>query len=127
MTPDAISFNAGRRAVAKLCLNNIWGKFAQTPDRTRNEFNTEPRRFNHLFSDNGFDVYDVQHVNYDCLYVSYIYKSIEFQAPSLNTIVTNASYVTTRARLQLYSYLVQQNDRALYCDTESVIYKHIVG
>ena len=45
LRPYDISFNAGRRTVAKLCLNNIWGKFAQTPDRTIKEFITEPRRF----------------------------------------------------------------------------------
>ena len=45
LCPDDISFNAGRRTVAKLCLNNIWRKFAQTPDRTIKEFITEPIRF----------------------------------------------------------------------------------
>ena len=68
----------------KLCLNNIWGKFAQTPDITIKEFITEPRRFYHLHSDDGFEVSDVHHVNYDCLYVSY--KKLKgFQTPALNT------------------------------------------
>ena len=57
--------------MAKLCLNNIWGKLAQTPDITIKEFITEPRRFYHLLSDDGFEVSDVHHVNDDCLYVSY--------------------------------------------------------
>ena len=69
LRPDDISFNTGRRTVAKLCLNNICGKFAQTTDRTRKEFITEPRRFYHLLSDDGFEVSDVHHVNDDCLYV----------------------------------------------------------
>ena len=30
---DNIVYNAGRRKIAKLCLNNIWGKFAQNPDK----------------------------------------------------------------------------------------------
>ena len=34
---DDIVYNAGRRAVAKLCLNNIWGKFAQNPDSCTKE------------------------------------------------------------------------------------------
>ena len=45
----------------------------------------------------------------------------------MNTNVIIASYVTTHARLELYSYLEQLKDRALYCDTDSVIYRHIVG
>ena len=38
-----------------------------------------------------------------------------------------ASYVTTHDRLELYSYFEQLKGRALYCDTDSVIYRHIVG
>ena len=45
----------------------------------------------------------------------------------MNTNVIIASYVTTHAILELYSYLEQLKDRALYCDTDSVIYRHIVG
>ena len=44
---------------------------------------------------------------------------------NINDII--ASYVTALARLELYSYLEQLKDRALYCDTDSVIYRHIVG
>ena len=54
-------------------------------------------------------------------------KSKEFQTPSLNTNGIIASYVTTHARLELYSYLEQLKGRALYCDTDSVICRHIVG
>ena len=68
----------------------------------------------------------VHHVNVDCLYVSYK-KSKEFQTPALNINVIIASYVTPHATLELYSYLEQLKDRALYCDTDSVIYRHIVG
>ena len=44
----------------------------------------------------------------------------------MNTNGTIASYVTTHARLELYTYLEQLKDRALYCDTDTVIYRHIV-
>ena len=83
----------------------------------------EPRRFYHLLSDDGFEVSDVHLVNDDCLYVSHK-KSKEFQTPAFNT---NASYVTTHFRFELYIYLEQLKDRALYYDTDSVIYRHIVG
>ena len=45
----------------------------------------------------------------------------------MNINVIIASYATTHAILELYSYLEQLTDSALYCDTTSVIYKHIVG
>ena len=79
-----------------------------------------------MLSDNGFEVSDVLHVNDVCLYVSYK-KLKALQTPALNSNVIIASYVTTHARLELYSYLEQLKDRALYCDTDSVIYRHIVG
>ena len=126
LDPDNIVFNAGRRAVAKLCLNNIWGKFAQTSDRTSKEFVTQTRRFFQLFSDDCFKVSDVQVVNDDCVYVTFK-KGVEFQTSTLNTNVVIASYVTTHARLELYSYLERLEERALYCDTDSVIYKHVQG
>ena len=44
-----------------------------------------------------------------------------------NTNVIIASYETTHAILELYSYLEQLKDRALHCDTDSAIYRHIVG
>ena len=78
-----------------------------------------------MLSDDGFEVSDVHHLNDDCLYVSYK-KSKEFQTSPLNTNVI-ASYVKTHARLELYSYLEQLKDRALYCDTDSVIYRHNSG
>ena len=107
-----IVYNAGRRTVAKLCLNNIWGKFAQNPDRCTKEFVTEPRKLFELISDDTYDVSDVQIINDDCMYVTYM-KSKEFQTPALNTNVIIASYVTTHARLELYSYLERLEDRAL--------------
>ena len=45
----------------------------------------------------------------------------------MNTNVIIASYVTTHARLERYSYLEQLKDRALHCDTDYVIHRHIVG
>ena len=63
--------NAERRTVAKLCLNNIWSKFAQNPDRCTKECVTEPRKFFELISDDTYDVSDVQIINDDCLYVTY--------------------------------------------------------
>ena len=56
-----------------------------------------------------------------------MYPIKKYQTPTLNTTVIIASYVTTHARRELYIYLEQLKDRALYCDTDSVIYKHIMG
>ena len=126
MSYNDIVYNAGRRTVAKLCLNNFWGKFAQNPDRCTKEFVTEPRKFFELISDDTYNVSDVQIINDNCPYVTYK-KSKEFQTPVLNTYVIGASYVTTHVILELFSYLERLKDRALYFDTDSIIYRHVEG
>ena len=126
LNPDDISFNAGRRAVVNPFHKNIWRKFAQTPDRTTNEFIIEPRRFYHLFFDDGVGVSDVQHVNDDCLYMSYT-KIYRFPDTRIGYPCHYCFLCKTHARLELYRYLEPVKDRFLYCDTDSVIYKHVVG
>ena len=118
---DDIVYNAGHRTGAKLCLNNISGKFAQHPDRCSKEFVTEPRKFFELISDDTYDVSDVQIINDDCVYLTYK-KSKEFQTPALNTNIIIASYITTHARLELSIYLERLEDCILtptpsYTDT----------
>ena len=87
---------------------------------------TEPCKFVELIFDDTYDVSDVHIINGDCLYDTYK-KSKEFQTPALNTNVIIASYITTHARLELYSYLERLEDRVLYCDTNSILYRHVDG
>jgi len=39
----------GRRTVAKLCLNSLWGKFGQRQKMKKNEFVTDPQQFYKIF------------------------------------------------------------------------------
>ena len=50
-----------------------------------------------------------------------------FVEESGKTNVVIAAYTTTRARLKLYSYLEQLGPRALYADTDSVVYTSRTG
>ena len=99
--------------------------FSQNPDRCTKEFMTESCKFFELISDDTYDVSDVQIINDYCLYVTYK-KSKDFQTPALNTNVIIASYITTYARLEVYSYLKLLEDRALYYDTDYIIYRYVV-
>ena len=118
-----IQYNAGRRAVAKLCLNNLWGKLSQNPDLSQKEFITDPKKFFNLMINDAYDISEVQPVNDNCIFATYK-NTNAFLKPAKNTNVVIAAFVTTYARLQLYTYLEKLGDRALYCDTDSVIYKH---
>ena len=52
---DNIVYSAGRRTVAKLCLNNIWENLAWHPDRCTKEFVTEPLKFFELISNANYE------------------------------------------------------------------------
>ena len=46
---------------------------------------------------------------------------------TLNNYYYYYYYITTHARLELCSYLERLEDPALYCDTDSIIYRHMEG
>ena len=41
---ERIKKNPGHRAVAKLCLNNLWGKLGQRPNMMQSKYINTPRR-----------------------------------------------------------------------------------
>ena len=45
LDPSQIEFNPGKRYVAKLCLNSIWGKFAQKSSMTQSSLLHEQKDF----------------------------------------------------------------------------------
>ena len=118
---NQIKYNSGRRQVAKLCLNNLWGKLAQRPNLPKKEFIRDPVQYFNIMGDDGYDMSDVMPINDDAVYISYK-KGSDFEQPSKDTNVIIACYVTAHARLELYSYLEKLRDRVIYCDTDSVIY-----
>jgi hypothetical protein len=61
-------------------------------------------------------------VSDEVVWVSWTFTEEE-QAPSLrHTNDVLGSYVTAAARLRMYSYLDKLQERAVYCDTDSVLY-----
>ena len=75
-----------------------------------------------MLTSDDIDVTDCKMVNEDCMYVTYRYhKGFEKRSPNTNADV--AAYVTTHARLELYSYLEKLKRRVNYYDTDSIIYK----
>lgn len=74
-----------------------------------------------LLSNPAIEVNSIYEVNEETQTASWLYK--DEAVDLLATInVSIAAYTTTQARLKLYSYLEQLNDRVLYYDTDSVIY-----
>ena len=72
-----------------------------------------PREFFDMLTSDDIDVTNCIMVNEDCMYVTYRYHK-GFEKPSPNTNAVVAAYVTTHARLELYSYLEKLKRRVIY-------------
>ncbi|XP_070560096.1 uncharacterized protein [Ptychodera flava] len=84
--------NPGQRALAKLMLNSMWGKFAQCNNFPQLQYIKEP-------------------VELFCLLTR-----------AVNTNVVIAAFTTAYARLKLYDLLESIGEQVLYYDTDSVIF-----
>ena len=112
--------NPGLRTLAKMVLNSMWGKFGQKPNKTQVKEFDDPIRFSQ-FHDSD---------NYDILYVSVeIHSKLQQKDDpvSPNLIIFIAFFITSWAHLKLYEAIDQPQERVLYFDTDSVIFKSLPG
>ena len=123
---DKIKHNPGLRTVAKLCLNTLWGKFGQSENMPKTEFISNPARVLELLGDRKYEVDDLIFHNESMCEAHFSVKG-QFAEASVNTNVIIAAFTTAWARLKLYSVLEQLGSRALYLDTDSVVYHHKEG
>ena len=125
LDPKQIEKNAGLRSIAKLFLNSFWGKFGQRENMVQQKYVT-PAEFFKLFNDDTVVIHGWEMIGDDkdrgaTMLLRY-QKGDECISPSHSTNVVLAAYVTSHARLRLYSFLEQLQHRVLYFDTDSVIY-----
>ena len=117
-----VKHNPGMRAISKLCLNSLWGKMGQNPVRKKVVFLTDiDELYTHL-NDKEHIVSNVLEVgDNDVHEMTYSDRRTE-GAVSVNSCVALAAFTTAHARLKLYTALEAMGERAIYCDTDSVIY-----
>lgn len=118
---ESIEKNPGLRSVAKLCLNSFWGKFGQRENLPQTVVISSRQKLMDLVYSPEYETTGMLPVNHKTLYVNYI-KNDDAVTPSGMASPVIAAYTTAQARLKLYSYLEALGPRALYCDTDSVIY-----
>ncbi len=121
LNPQNIRKNPGLRALSKLCLNSLWGKFAQRQNLPQVKFVQDPAEYFELLTSDSIEVKDVNILTDEMVEVRYVPKEV-FVKPSRNTNVVIAAFTTANARLRLYKYLEMLGDRVLYCDTDSIIF-----
>ena len=118
---EKFEFNAGLRAISKLCLNSLWGKFGQRNNMSQTKYVTEVSEFYELILDDKLANKNFQFINDDMVQMTYDFKD-EFVDNSNNTNVYIACFTTSHARLMLYDKLDYLNEKVLYFDTDSIIY-----
>ena len=121
-----IKKNLGLRALAKLMLNSFWGKFGQRSNMPRIKYISEPVEYFDMLTNDQILVMGMNFVSDEMVEMRYQYKE-EFVEESGRTNVVIAANTTAQARLKLYSYLEQLGPRALYADTDSVVYTSSPG
>ena len=123
---DNISSNPGMRAVAKLLLNSHWGRFAMNTHKSKTVFIKEYEEWCALLSNQNYKIMNnLLFEDDDIMMVTYIedenITDNNFSNNQLNIVI--AAFVTAHARLTLYDNLERLDDRVIYYDTDSIIYK----
>lgn len=123
---DKIKKNKGKKLLAKILLNSLWGKFGQKDNMPTTEYITDPSKWFRKLRDNNDGKITLKNetlIDENTLYIEYI--SNETTNSSLNTTnVALAGFVTSQARLRLYKELYKLDERVIYCDTDSIVYIH---
>ena len=117
---DKIEHNPGLRALAKMTLNSIWGKFEQRLNKTQVKEFDDPQAFHRFLDTDTMDVRHVSVVNDHLVEVHYQHQQEDIpMSPNLNVFV--ASFTTCWASDRLKKAIQLLGERVLYYDTDSVI------
>lgn len=122
LDPEAIgSYNPGKYAIAKLCLNNLWGKYGQR-DTFSNSIDTfDHETFHQYVHSDEYEVLGVVMHNSNARTITYRQRK-EFISQPGYTNIAIAAFTTAHARLRLFEALKVTGQDTLYMDTDSVIF-----
>ncbi|XP_022777519.1 uncharacterized protein LOC111318937 [Stylophora pistillata] len=115
-----IEFNAGKRAIAKMCLNSLWGKFGQRNNMKETVYATEPAEFYRILLDDSINDLNIQFINGEMVEMSYNLKD-QFVDNSGDTNIFVAAFTTSHARMMMHrEFLEPLREQVLGFDTDSV-------
>ena len=123
LDPKNIKKNPPIRSITKLLLNSMWGKWAENKRKNRTSFfhESEADKFFQCISNPSKTVKDFYIISEDMIQLSW--EDTKYMLPeNYKTNIFIAAFTTSWARLKLYSLLEMLDRRALYFDTDSVIF-----
>ena len=122
---DKIIKNDALRYIAKIMLNSFWGKLAQKPNQTKQEFYNSYHQYFNLLNDESKEIESEMMLNDTTLLAIWKFKDNESDAYT-NFNIAVASYVTAWARLKLFEKLIERDTirphSILYYDTDSIYF-----
>lgn len=99
LNKENIQKNAGLRSLSKICLNSIWGKFGERPDKVKKIFINERNQLLNLVTDPSYETMSMYMLSDDALLVSYkLLHDANLKQPNVNVAVaaiSNSSCSTT--------------------------------
>ena len=123
--------NKGKRALAKLAVNNLWGRFSMRNfGLTQCLIIGDPAEFCACLDDRSIELSAIDELTTETIMISYIKKK-EWVEENKTSNVIISLWTTSAARLHLLKAM-QKVARApgctlLYTDTDSLIYVHPIG
>ena len=125
-----IERNEGLRLIAKLFLNNLWGKLAQRSNMPKTTLISDYQTLAALVTDPEIEVLGSSIMDNQNVLVTHKQRSDAECNPG-NTSPAIACFVTAHARLRLFRLIQKieavREHRICYCDTDSVIFVERVG
>jgi hypothetical protein len=119
---DSIGYNAAKRGLSKLCLNSMWGKLTERSNRTQTRLFSSPQELYRFLVMPGIEVQNMVFASDYVVWIAWRYADEELVPSLRHTNEVIGAYVTAGARIHLYSFLDRLQDKAIYTDTDSVIY-----
>ena len=121
LRPERIRVNPGLKKTAKIALNSFYGKWGQRSNLPTRTYVASIGKFWYYLESEEFIVHDCRVISDHCMEIS-LTRPNEFVLPAKHTNVVIAAWTTALARLELYKLLETCQERALYHDTDSIIF-----
>jgi hypothetical protein len=100
----------------------MWGKLTARNNRVRTKMISEPRELYRFQTTPGIEVTNLRFASDDVVWASWRFIAEEKITSLRHTNEVLGAYVTSSARIHLYSYLDRLQEKALYCEKVSVFY-----
>lgn len=116
-----IKVNPGLRYIGKTLINSLWGRFAMCIQRNQCMILNEPQKLYQMLCNPNYDIKSITCIGEESVVVNYeIFNELSAPDPTVNVVI--ASYITSFARIRLYSGMKELQNRILYSDTDSYSY-----